>query len=353
MKHFVITRIGLGIYREPRLNKMIDLAEAVTFSSLANQTSQTFFCLVILDADMPRAARSKIDQLLDGHSNFFAVPIDLTRLTQVHIGCFDWVWDYCQEFILGASLIDDPHDYIITSVLDADDAWHRDVVLSVNGLFAQRLSKLRAMEKERTTWIRHSAGAAMTFPRGYQWYIAPNKVDLLTMEFHSMAVFVTSRFSSGISACSSRHSQWREYSKVLQFDVGVEAIDRPMWIYTRHNEGVVPWNASQAMQVDSRLERELSDTFGIDMEKIRHWRSAYATAVNSMYSGQRATGEQYDRIFRIASFNRKIRALKNRMTADGSGLTSLLKDEIKRCEAERARLIERLQSDLVISPATQ
>jgi Putative rhamnosyl transferase len=343
MKHFVITRIGLGTYREPRLNKMIDLAEAVTFSSLGKQTNQEFICLVVLDADMPNAARNKIDRLLDGHSNFFSIPIDVTNLTEVHIGSFDWVWDQCQDFILETGLIEDPNDYIITSVLDADDAWRRDVVSSVNGFFAQRLSKLRAMEKERTTWIRHSAGMAMTFPRGYQWYIATNKVDVLTMEFHSMAVFITSRFSSGISACSSRHSQWREYSKVLQFDVAVEAIDRPMWVYTRHHEGVVPWNALHAMQVDGRLESELSDTFGIDMEKIRQWRSAYPTAVNSMYSGQRTTGEQYDRIFRIASFNRKLRALKNRMSAEGSDLTSL-KDEIKRCEAERARLIEKLQS---------
>jgi hypothetical protein len=343
MKHFVITRIGLGIYREPRLNKMIDLAEAVTFSSLANQTNQEFACLVVLDAHMPSAARNKIDQLLDGHSNFFPVPIDVTNLIEVHIGSFDWVWDQCQDFILAAGLIEDPRDYIITSVLDADDAWRRDVVSSVNGFFAQRFSKLRAMEKDRTTWIRHSAGMAMTFPRGYQWYIAPNKVDVLAMEFHSMAVFVTSRFSSGISACSSRHSQWREYSKVVQFDVGVEAIDRPMWVYTRHHEGVVPWNALQAMQVDSRLENELSDTFGIDMEKIRRWRSAYPAGGNSIYSGQRTTGEQYDRIFHIASVNRKIRALNAQITAGHLDSTTL-KQEIKRSEAERARLVGKLQS---------
>jgi hypothetical protein len=96
------------------------------------------------------------------------------------------------------------------------------------------------------------------------------------------------------------------------------------------------------MQIDARLENELSTTFGIDMEKIRQWRAACPVGSNSMYSGRRTTGEQYDRIFRIASFNRKLRALKNRMGAGDSDLTSL-KDEIKRCEAERARLIEKLQ----------
>jgi Putative rhamnosyl transferase len=342
MKQFVVTRIGLGIYNEAKLAKTIDLFDAVTLPSLLNQTSQEFVCLIVTDAHLPTASRNKISQLLGGYSNCFLVPIDLTRLVQVHIGCFDWVWDQCQDFILAAGLLDDPRDYIVTSILDADDAWHRDVVSLVNSFFAQRLSKLRSIEKDRTTWIRNSAGMAMTFPRGYQWYIAANKVDVLTMEFHSMAVFVAARFSSGISACSSRHSQWREYSKVVQFDVGVEAFDRPMWVYTRHNEGVVSWNASQAMQIDARLENELATTFGIDMDKIRRWRAAYPGGASSLYSGQRTTGEQYDRIFRIASVNRKLRALKNQMSTEGPDLTSL-KEEIKRCEAERARLIEKLQ----------
>jgi hypothetical protein len=342
IKHFVISRIGLGIYNEARLNKMIDLFEAVTLSSLANQTNQEFVCLIVIDTNMPVNASNRIERLVESRSNFFVVPVDVTQLIQVHIGGFDWVWDQCQDLILAANLLDDPHDYIITSILDADDAWHCDVISSVNSFFAQRLSKFRATEKDRTTWIRHSAGMAMTFPRGYQFYIAANKVDLLTMEFHSMAVFVTARFSSGISACSSRHSQWREYSKVLQFDIGVEAFDRPMWIYTRHHVGVVQWNASQAMQIDARLEGELSSTFGIDMEKIKRWRVAYPVGSSSGYPGQRATGEQYDRIFRIASFNRKLRALKTKLSAADSDLTAL-KDEIKRCEAQRARLIEKLQ----------
>jgi hypothetical protein len=342
IRHFVITRIGLGIYNEVKLRKMIDLFEAVTLSSLANQSSQEFFSLIIIDAHTPSAARTRLEKLLDGCSNFFLVPIDVTRLVQVRVGCFDWVWDHCQDFILETGLLDDPRDYIITSILDADDAWHRDVISSINSLFVQRLSKLRSMEKERTTWVRHSSGMAITFPRGYQWYIAANKLAFLTMEFHSMAVFVTARFSSGISACSSRHSQWREYSKVLQFDVAVEGPGRQMWVYGRHDEGVVPWNVLQGMQIDARLEKELSATFGIDLEKVRQWCSAYPVGSNSAYSGQSRTGEQYDRIFRIAGLNRKLRALRNHLNLQIPDSASM-NEEIKRCEAERERLIEKLQ----------
>jgi hypothetical protein len=342
IKHFVITRIGLGIYNEVKLGKMIDLFEAVTLPSLANQASQEFISLIVIDAHMPPAARTSLEKLLDSRSNFFLVPIDVTRLVRVRIGCFDWVWDHCQDFILETGLLDDPRDYIISSILDADDAWHRDVISSINSVFAQRLSRLRSMEKDRTTWVGHSSGMAVTFPRGYQWYIAANKLTILTMEFHSMAVFVTARFSSGISACSSRHSQWREYAKVLDFDVGVEAIDRHMWVYSRHDEGVVPWSAMQGMAIDARLAKELSDTFGIDMEKIRKWCTAYPVRSNSAHSGQRRTGEQYDRIFRIAGLNRKLRALRNRLNLQISDSTSM-DEEITRCEIERERLIEKLQ----------
>lgn len=342
MRHFVLTRIGLGIYDEARLKKMIDLFEAVTLASLANQSSQEFFSLIVIDAHMPLGARTRLTTLLADRSNFFLVDIDVTQLIHVRIGCFDWVWDHCQDFILTTGLIDDPCEYIISSILDADDAWHRDVVASINSLSAQRLSRLRAMEKDRTTWIKHSSGMAITFPRGYQWYVAANKLEILTIEFHSMAVFAIARFSSGISACSSRHSQWREYSKVLQFEVVVEAIDRLMWVYARHNEGVVPWNAIQAMPIDARLEKELAAAFGIEMEKVGQWRSAYPSASNLAYSGQRTTGEQYDRIFRIAGLNRKLRLLNNRLSAKGSDAASTSQD-IERYEMERERLIERLQ----------
>jgi hypothetical protein len=89
---------------------MIDLFEAVTLPSLANQSSQDFFSLVVVDAHTPATARTRMEKLLDGRSNCFLVPIDVTRLTQIHLGCFDWVWDHRQDYVLAAGIVDDPHD---------------------------------------------------------------------------------------------------------------------------------------------------------------------------------------------------------------------------------------------------
>src|SRR5205823_3285124 len=126
--HFVVTRLGLGIYDEERLNRLVDLFEAVTLPSLINQTSQDFIWLVSIDSDFPEKVKSRISQLLSPHPNFLLIPIDVTELINVRLACFDWVWDHYQDFILENSLLIDPQDYVITSVIDADDAWHRDVV---------------------------------------------------------------------------------------------------------------------------------------------------------------------------------------------------------------------------------
>ena len=146
-EHFVVTRLALGIYEQSRLDKLIDLFEAVTLPSLLNQSSQEFVWLVSIDAAVPEKAKSNIEKLLDGHQNFHLVPIDVTRLMNVRLACFDWVWDHYQDYILENNLLKNPHDYVITSIIDADDAWHRDVVHTVNNLVADRLPPICEVTK--------------------------------------------------------------------------------------------------------------------------------------------------------------------------------------------------------------
>src|SRR6266853_3254130 len=128
LKHFVVTRLGLCVYSEQWFAKMIGLFEAVTLASLVRQSSPAFIWLIVIDAHMPSNARDKIESLLRPHANFHLIAIDVTALRHVRHGSFDWVWDRCQEFILEGRLVDDPCEYVLTSVIDADDAWHRDTV---------------------------------------------------------------------------------------------------------------------------------------------------------------------------------------------------------------------------------
>jgi len=344
VKHFVVTRLGLGVYDTHRLLKLIDLFEAVTLSSLSHQSSQDFICLIGIDADMPSEAHKKLKALLAGRSNIFLVPIDVTGLVHVRIGGFDWIWDHYQDFILANGLLDQPHDYVVTSVIDADDAWQQNVVATINQLAIERIPGLRDAEKDRNTWLRHSSGIAITFPHGYVWFIRENKIwHLLGHEFHSMAVFIVARFSSGISACSSRHSQWRSYSNVLAFEVLPIETNSPMWVYARHDEAVGAWDSKPALRINADVEARLTNNLGIDLMKVQQWCLAYPSEqAGADYSGKRVA-DQYDRFFTIAAINRKIRVLIDRADRDPSAEPEL-RETIARCEAERAKIVAALRS---------
>ena len=105
LKHFVITRLGLCVYSEQWFARMIDLFEAVTLPSLVRQTSTEFIWLIVIDADMPSKARHSIESLLSPYPNYHLVPIDVTQLLHVRQGCFDWVWDRCQEVVFWMILV--------------------------------------------------------------------------------------------------------------------------------------------------------------------------------------------------------------------------------------------------------
>src|SRR5262245_42672471 len=204
--HFVITRLGFGIYDEARLNKMIDLFAAVTLPSIKNQTKELFW-LIAVDKACAEANKKKIQSLIAGHSNYHCVEIDVTNLSNVRLACFDWVWDHCQSFILEKGLIENPEEYVITSIIDADDAWNREVISTVDQLVRSKMPTQFEKLSARGTWLRHSVGLAITFYDGYVWFLSEKRIWPLKDEFRSMSVFVVARFSSGISACSCRHTQ--------------------------------------------------------------------------------------------------------------------------------------------------
>lgn len=335
MKHFVITRIGIGIYDNLRLRKMIDLFSIVTLPSLANQYSKNFYSLIIIDSNIPEECLDYLKSILANLNNIHLVSIDVTNLTRVQSGCFDWIWDKCQDFIIENNFLDNLNEYIITSILDADDAWHQSVVASIEDLALNSLESLEKSEVSRTTWIRHSSGLLLTIPAGYALYPHTNKYEIMDFPFHSMAIFVVTRFSSGISACSSRHSKWPSFAEVAGFEVAIWSKAPPMWIYSRHNEGVMPWNESNGIYIDDEMKNELKLLFGIDMNMLSNWNNNYALEHINQYTGQKAA-ETYNLISKITYLNKAISSLLN------SSIDKNL--EIKSINEEKKFLINQLRS---------
>ena len=349
-QHFVVTRIGLGVYDEGCLADMIDLFEIVTLPSLVGQTSQQFIWLVVIDAGMPVAARRRIEARLRPYPHFHVVAIDVTRLTHVRQGCFDWVWDCCQDHIMETGLIDDTGQYVVTSLIDADDAWHRDVVGTVNAHMASRLPGLTVGEENRGTWLRHTAGIAATFTRGYKWFIEHDAWEPAVSPFMSMSVFVAARFSSGISVCSSRHLGWPSYCKVLAFEMQEVEQNAPMWLYVRHHRTTQPWDAAAIEPAGAAVSRERCESFGIDLERLRQWRDRSSGGSGKPHRtahAGRSASEQYDRIFKLAALNRQIAALqrrRDRLAASNTDQAASAEEAIAAKQAQRMDLIGLLRS---------
>ncbi|MEA2898056.1 MAG: hypothetical protein QOJ84_3671 [Bradyrhizobium sp.] len=350
-KHFIVTRLGLCVYSEHWFESSIDLFEAITLPSLVRQSSTEFIWLIVIDAEIPPKARDRLERLLSSHPNFHLVPIDVTQLLHVRQGCFDWVWDHCQDFILECGLLDDPYDYIITSLIDADDAWHQDVISTINRFMSERLPHACIGEESRGTWLRHTSGIAATLPCGYTWFVNADALARLQFPFMSMAVFVAARFSSAISACSSRHRSWPSYCDVLAFEVAEVEPDRPMWIYTRHHLTTQPWDAGTAAPRGPSSRDILCQDFGIDPQRVQQWREKHDQRVGSddslMVHRGRDASAQYDRVFKIAALNRQIKALKHRREMPGEtlvGRDASLEDMIARSQVRRELLIGTLRA---------
>lgn len=329
LPHFVVTRLGIGIHNEEWFRSALGLFEAATFPSLCAQSCADFTSLLIVGHDMPRDALLRLRGIVGDHPNFHIVPIDLLNMYQVRQGCFDYVWERCQEYLLAKRLITDPFGYITTSVLDADDAWHRDIVALVRERSAAALPDLLAEERNDRHWCRHTGGMCVTFPDGLRWFAHPDVVIPLHRPFIGMSIFVTTRFSSGISACSSRHLAWPAYCEVLGFKVVTAEAGKPSWVNIRHDYTEVPWDA-QGLRSDPKSNELLHAEFGVDFAKMNEWRasrSAHADdpSVPLSHGGIWAM-EQLDCYFRITALNRQIAALEREAASgdlDEAGLALL------------------------------
>jgi hypothetical protein len=345
-------RLGLGIYHQTWYESRLGLFEAVTYPSLRAQTHQGFAVLIVVDRRIPGPALSRLRDILAETKNFHIVSIDLATLLQVRHGCWDFIWDYCQEYLIEQDLLTDPFEYVITSIIDDDDAWHRDTVDLVRRLVEPELPRLVAEEPKSLTNYRHTRGQVLTFPRGMKWFAHADVVQPYEYEFLGISVFVLARFSSGISALSSRHPAWPAMAHIAVFEVKKVQQEHPMWVYVRHDMAEMGWQlptADNPQSIDRGITGTLGDPdctaalradFGIDFAKVAAWRAERANARQRGHGGFQAR-EQLDCFFRITALNRQIAALVRKQRRNGMNE----KDETLLLEQQRARLelLNRLQ----------
>ena len=142
---------------------------------------------------------------------------------------------------------------------------------------------------------------------GLKWFAGADFVEPMSYPFHSMSAFVVARLSASVSACSSRHSQWPSYCKVLGFKVETLNPGEPMWVYVRHDRTEVAWDRPRKTS-DATTAARLQDIFGIAVDKVSRWRSLNGHSARD-HAGMAGT-EQLDCYFRITALNRQIASLE-------------------------------------------
>ena|GEM_PF-2365008 len=135
--HTVITRFNLA--RDPGKNeneewlkKRLLLLERFTYPSLVGQTNQDFEWLILCDITTPEFVRSKLQDLADGFPSmrveYFDSSLDLPE-EERSTGNNGWM-DRADPDVL-RRLIHCPHEWIITTRLDSDDAVHETFIESI------------------------------------------------------------------------------------------------------------------------------------------------------------------------------------------------------------------------------
>jgi hypothetical protein len=345
VEHFVVTRFGIGVHNESWYDAALGLFESVTCPSMRAQTSQEFTWLIVVDRHIPELALSRLRCIIGGPGNIHVVPLDLTNIDHVRHGCFDHVWRRCQDYIIECRLLTDPFHYVLTSTIDGDDAWHRDMVKLAHQHSAPEVARLAADESTRSAVLRHTCGQVLTFSRGLEWFAQPDDVRPIEQAFIGMSIFVLARFSSGISVLSSRHLGWPAMAHALMFEIKLAMPDHPMWIYVRHDRTQTDWKLDVA-ETDAACTAALHSDFGIDFAKVQAWRAKSASTRSdasptpTLHRGL-SSREQHDCYFRIAALNRQIAVLSKRQQQ--SGLDHDAELLLLRQREARLRLLQRLQ----------
>jgi Putative rhamnosyl transferase len=345
VKHFVFTRLGIGIYNEAWHEHRLDLFEAVTLPSMLQQSSKDFAWLVAIDSNMPLRSRARLGQLLQDAPHFHMVSIDITRMTNIVVGGLASQFDYCRDYIMACGLIDDTREVVITSRIDDDDAWNRDVVAIVNTEIKRRMVLIEGQRNQGDA--KAVVGLVLTLPRGLAWFIPNNVLQLIEFPFLANSIFVAARLDSGFSVASIDHYRWPQYAETFHFDVARVEPERPMWVYTRHDRTTMQWQAVDLPAASQPPLALLKTDFAIDLERIAKFRSRNSRRSDLAVGVHGPYVLQLQRIRRISALNRQIELLTQDEASTGTHtpqLTDIRRAELlERCKSTRAELLAALR----------
>jgi len=345
--HLLITRFGIGVRTPSWYEYKLSLFEAITLPSICSQRREGLFWLIVIDSRIPSESLLALQAIVEAHSFIHLVSIDVYNQPRMIHGGFAWVYEQCQTYLLSEGLIEDPTAYVITSLIDDDDAWNRDTVRIVDKHIEENAHRLfiAELDARRGFLVRHTSGMFITFEKGIIWNTQKKLYHEVLQPSFSMSVFVFARFSSNISACTVRHRAWAAYLASVDFEQHILQTSAPMWVYFRHPKALCEheW-AESGIQVDDRELMDFERLFSIDGD-------AYVRFFNSFISKMPAHPgvpdddkfELLDLQFRIGAVRQQILCLTERLEDCASApkarkkIEEIQRSAIKKLESLRTR----------------
>ncbi|MEM6731559.1 MAG: glycosyltransferase, partial [Myxococcota bacterium] len=308
----VFTRFNVGVSSRTWLKRKLELFRSTVFSSLAGQSDRNFQWVIGIDFAMPDDVRSELDAMLAPHSNFHAVVIDPGAVSSMRHASISWLQEQGLNHLFARGVITDPCAFAITAIIDDDDAWNTHTVALVRDVMKGFLSESDP-DAPRGFLLTHTPGWALTLPKGICFETHSGRAVVQNIPFHSMTVFVLTRLSSEITACSSRHASWPDFAKTVQFETHVCDTDEPMWVYTRHGDTMsVGKGIGSRVQVLPNVAELLRERYAMDAAALM----LDAEVATREQGEDRRPHQQLDAMYRIAAYNRQIRALQSHMSDD-------------------------------------
>jgi FkbM family methyltransferase len=276
---FVLTRFGIGVTDEDWLATRLRLFEAITLPSLRAQTDQRFHWLIFVGPEAQAWVVSRLQELCRPLGERLVLIRSILRPQEIRRAVL--------EHRRGA--------YMISALIDDDDAWH-----------------VRTVEWARETSIRlRGEGLSkfgFTFRAGYEWLISDLvDVDRLVASgkkvIRQSAVYHYVRPFLGTSCFTfSRHEDCFEKIGGLHASVGQNLLElgfasrvldapEPAWLYVRHHQADSSIHKASS---EARAEASLADlvrTFGVDEQLVR----AYQAESGSMRYAAKRTHKRSDK----------------------------------------------------------
>ena len=238
-KHYIMTRFNAGLYRsEARIRISADewmqhrikLFTAFTLPSIMSQSCQNFTWLVLLDKQTPMAYKEILESIR--YPNM--------KLIHQNPPHSPWLQDI------------EPGEYdLITTRIDNDDAFHRDVVKVIqDNWHAQRL-------KSPKPWV-------MVFPYGFILDLASKQMLVLEYWINNCPTLVENS--------QNPRTIWHWQHDTIPVEIHKQYVtDKPYWLQVVHSQNVTNRMTNTAHKIihkDIPTHLGLLAYFGIDANSL-------------------------------------------------------------------------------------